>query len=268
MATKKRWHILSYVLIAYGLLTCVLYFVSDYFIFPVSSSSYKDARLGQIIKKLTTKDGKTITAVYLPNPKAYFTLLISQGNNTDLGAILPGLMAFHQQGFSIFAYDYHGYGTSEGVPSEKNTYKDIEAAYEYLIHHLNIPPSQIIIHGRSVGTGPSIELATHKPCGGVIIESSFLSAFRVYTHVPLFPIDKFANYRKIKKIRAPLLFIHGTEDEVIPLWHAEQLYQSANPPKEFFWVKGGLHNFHANMPEKTRKAYFEAITKFINGLRS
>jgi len=258
-----RWDILSYILIVYGLLTCVIYFVSDFAIFPAPSASYEDTRLGQMIKKLTTADGKIITAVYLPNPKASFTLLISHGNGEDLGNILPWLMAFYQHGFSVLGYDYHGYGTSGGFPSEKNTYRDIDAAYDYLIKTLNISPSQVIIFGRSLGSGPSIDLASHKPCGGVIIESGFLSAFRVFTYVPLFPVDKYANYLKIKKIHVPMLFIHGTQDEVIPFWHGDQLYQLANTPKEFFWVKGGLHN---NVPEKAGKAYFEVITKFTHSI--
>lgn len=266
-ACLMQWDIVIHILLGYGLLNCVIYYASDPILFPSAIASYEDDRLGQNIKKLTTKDGKTITAVYLPNPKAFFTLLISQGNNTDLGLILPGLKTFYQQGYSVFAYDYHGYGTSEGIPSEKNTYGDIEAAYEYLTHDLNISPSKIIIHGRSVGTGPSIELASHKPCAGIIVESGFLSAFRVYTHITLFPIDKYSNHLKIKKINAPVLFIHGTKDEMIPFWHAEKLYQLANAPKELFHIKDGLHNFHYNMTEEVKSAYFDAIKNFTNSLR-
>lgn len=259
-----RWDILSYILIVYGLLTVVIYFASDFAIFPIlNGASYDDIRLGQMLRKLKTSDGKTITAVYLPNPKAAFTVLISHGNGEDLGNILSWLMAIYKQGFSVLSYDYHGYGTSEGTPSEKNTYRDIDAAYDYLTRTENIEPSQIIVWGRSLGSGPTIELSSHKPCGGVIIESGFLSAFRVFTHIPLLLVDKYANYLKIKKIHVPILFIHGREDEVIPFWHGEQLYQLANPPKDFFWVKGGFHN---NLPEKAGNAYFEAIIKFSNSI--
>ena len=259
-------NILIYTFITYCIFTWAIYFISDFLLFPRTKASYKDSLLGDSIIKLTSLEGEKITAVYLPNPKAHFTLLISQGNNADLGISMPGLMKFNQQGFSVFAYDYRGYGTSEGKPSEKNTYRDIEAAYDYLTQVLNIPSNQIIIHGRSLGSGPSIDLASRKPCGGVIIESAFLSAFRVYTHVALFPVDKYNNYQKIKKIQAPILIIHGTKDKVIPFWHAEKLLQLANPPKTLFSIEGGAHNFHANMTEQARNSYFSAISKFTKSL--
>jgi fermentation-respiration switch protein FrsA (DUF1100 family) len=65
-----------------------------------------------------------------------------------------------------------------------------------------------------------------------------------------------------------MLFIHGTKDEQIPFWHAEKLYQLANAPKELFRIEGGLHNFHFNMTESVKAAYFEAIKKFTNSLCS
>lgn len=256
-----------YIIIAYSLLNALIFFISDFFIFQNTKSSYKDNSLGQEIIKLTTQDGKKITGLYLHNPKATFTLLISQGNATDLGDILPGLQDFYQLGFSIFAYDYHGFGTSEGNPTEKNTYQDIDAAYDYLTQVLNISPSKIIIFGRSLGTGPSIDLASRKPSAGVIIESGFLSAFRVFTQIPIFFFDKYTNYRKIKNIHSPILFIHGTQDEMIPLWHSEQLFQLANPPKKFYWINNASHNFYAVIPEAIRKEYFNTIKEFANSFK-
>jgi abhydrolase domain-containing protein 17 len=56
----------------------------------------------------------------------------------------------HRLGFSVFAYDYRGYGTSNGTPSEQNAYQDTDAAYIYLTQQLKIPPKQIIVYDRSV----------------------------------------------------------------------------------------------------------------------
>lgn len=73
-ACLMQWDILLYIVLGYGLLNCVIYYAADPILFPSSIASYEDERLGQNIKKLITKDGKKITAVYLPNPKAFFTL--------------------------------------------------------------------------------------------------------------------------------------------------------------------------------------------------
>jgi len=251
----------------YGLLTSVAHLVSDHILFQPPTASLHNGQIEQEVLKIKTKEGKKISAIYLPNPKATYTLLISQGNDTNLDLIMSGLEIFQQQGYSIFAYDYQGYGFSEGTASERNTYSDIEAAYNYLIQVLNISPSKIIIHGRSLGTGPSVDLASRKPSAGIIIESGFLSAFRVYTGIPLFPLDKYTNYLKIKKIKVPVLIVHGTADQVIPLWHAKKLYQLANHPKKYHFVDGGLHNFHAHMSEIEKNKYFNTINEFIHSIK-
>ena len=116
------------------LLLCALYiglflvglFLSDSMIFLPHPSSYQDSAE---ILKITTASGKNISAVYLPNPSAKFTLLVSHGNAEDLGDDKYWLDSFRHAGFSVFAYDYEGYGTSEGRPSEKACYEDAVAAY-------------------------------------------------------------------------------------------------------------------------------------------
>src|SRR6478735_2907859 len=140
------------------LLLCALYlgfllfalFLSDSMIFLPHPSSYKDSAE---ILKITTASGKKISAVYLPNPAAKFTLLVSHGNAEDLGDDRYWLDDLRHAGFSVFAYDYEGYGTSEGKPGEKAAYEDATAAYEFLAVDLKTPPDRIIIFGRSVGSG-------------------------------------------------------------------------------------------------------------------
>lgn len=256
-----KWNVLTQILIYYGLATCFIYFISDYFIFPVPKSSYQDKDLNII--KLKTQDEKTISAVYIKNPSATYTILFSHGNAEDLGDIYPYLERYAQHGFSIFAYDYHGYGTSTGKPSESNTYADINAAYRYLRDTLKISPEHIILHGRSLGSGPTLELASHQPVRGVILESPMVSAFQVMTIVPLFPIDKYRNNIKITSIRAPLLIIHGTKDRVIPVWHGRRLYEMANTSKTFFEVSRAGHN---DVLETAGAGYWAEILKFTQNL--
>ncbi|WP_333167543.1 alpha/beta hydrolase [Microcoleus sp. Pol12B4] len=183
-----------------------------------------------------------ISAVHFPNPQAKHTILYSHGNAEDLDGILWLLREIRDSGFAVFAYDYQGYGTSQEKHSEYNTYRDIEAAYNYLTPHLGVPAKQIILYGRSVGGGPAINLASRQKVGGLVVESSFVSAFRVLTRMSLLPFDKFVNIDKIGKVRSPVLMIHGKADEVVHFWHGEKLFAAAKQPKLNFWVDGAGHN--------------------------
>ena len=138
-------------------------FFSDSMIFLPHPSSYKDS---PEVLKITTASGKKISAIYLRNPAAKFTLLVSHGNAEDLGDDRNWLENLQHAGFSVFAYDYEGYGTSEGKPSEKASYEDEAAAYEFLAVDLKTAPENIIIFGRSVGTGPAAYIAARRPCAG------------------------------------------------------------------------------------------------------
>jgi fermentation-respiration switch protein FrsA (DUF1100 family) len=228
-------------LLAVGYLALVLVglFLSDRLIFQPRHSSYKDS--SEVIK-LKTVDGKTISAIFFPNQSAKFTILYSHGNAEDIGDLRPWLETLHASGFAVFAYDYHGYGTSEGVPSEKNVYADVDAAYDYLTNALHVPPGKIISFGRSVGNGASIDLAARRPVGGLVVQSGFTSAFVVLTRVPLVPFDRFRNVSKIKNVRCPVLVIHGRNDHVIPFRNGKRLFEAAPMAKESYWVEKAGHN--------------------------
>lgn len=240
----------------YGYLLWLGWFQSEQLIFLPRPASYQD---GDAIFKLTTADGLQISAVYLPNPEATYTLLYSHGNAEDLGDILPRLVGLQQGGFAVLAYDYRGYGTSEGIPSEAGAYKDIEAAYAYLVEQ-GIPPERILVYGRSVGGGPSVYLAAQKPVGGLILESTFVTAFRVLTRIPLLPFDRFDNLSRIAQINCPLLILHGTQDRLIPFWHAEALYQAARDPKRLVPIEGADHN---NLLQVAGERYLPILHQFV-----
>src|SRR5262249_58532580 len=105
---------------------------------------------------LTTADGARIPGVYLRNERADHTILYSHGNAEDLGLIARSLGRFRDLGFAVFAYDYRGYGTSQGKASENGTYRDIDAAYDHLTRVLGIPANRIIAYVRSAGGGPAL----------------------------------------------------------------------------------------------------------------
>jgi fermentation-respiration switch protein FrsA (DUF1100 family) len=206
-----------------------------------------------------------IAAIYLPNPNARYTLLYSHGNGEDIGDDLPFLEEFRRAGFAVLAYDYEGYGASEGRPSEKAVYRDVEAAYDYLVNVLRVPPQLVIAHGHSLGAAAAIHLASVRPVVGLIADAPFLSAFRVITRAQILPWDEFNNARTIRKVHCPVLVIQGRNDEVIPFWHGERIYELANQPKQKLWIEGAGHNdAMAIAPGK----YVAAMQEFARGLEN
>jgi fermentation-respiration switch protein FrsA (DUF1100 family) len=233
--------LLLFTVLAYVGLVLVAYFAADRLIFLPPASSYSDAQLP--VRLVSTTDGARIAVLHLPNPSSSFTLLYSHGNAEDLGHLAPLLQQLQGAGFAVLAYDYRGYGLSTGgPPSAEGAYRDIAAVYRHATEDLQIPASQIIVYGRSVGSGPAVDLAARQPVAALIIESGFTSTFRVVTRLPLLPFDRFSNLRTIREVRCPVLVIHGRQDEVIPFSHGEKLYAAAPEPKQFLWVQGAGHN--------------------------
>src|ERR1700739_1138972 len=252
---KRVLRVMALLLLAlYMGLFLFAYFLSDSMIFLPHPSSYHDSAE---ILKITTAGGKKISAVYLPHPTAKFTLLVSHGNAEDLGDDKYWLDSLRHAGFSVFSYEYEGYGPSEGKSTERSCYEDVAGAYEFLAVDLKTPPDRIIIFGRSVGSGPAAYIAAKRPSAGVVLQSPFLSAFRVLTRIPLLPFDKFPNYKYVRHIHSPILIMHSRADSVVPFWHGEKLFDLANHPKQSFWATNADHN-----DMDLAKGYLEAIQSF------
>ncbi|KAG6633719.1 uncharacterized protein LOC122290170 isoform X3 [Carya illinoinensis] len=142
-----------------------------------------------------------------------------------------------------FIYDYSGYGASAGKPSESNTYADIEAVYQCLETEYGVSQEDLILYGQSVGSGPTLHLAAKLPrLRAVVLHSAILSGLRVLCHVKFtFCFDIYKNINKIKKVKCPVLVIHGTEDDVVNVLHGNGLWKMAREPYEPLWIKGGGH---------------------------
>lgn len=247
------------VCVVLGLLIIAIFF-AERAIFKPQSSSYKDT--AEIIK-LKTRDGNEISAKFEENPHASYTILFSHGNAEDIGMIEPFVWRLRDLGFSVLTYDYPGYGTSSGSPTEENAYAAIDAAYDYLITEKRMDARRIILHGRSLGGGVAVDLASRRPAAGLILESTFTSAFRVVTRYKTLPFDKFENIKKIGNVNYPVLVIHGTDDWTIPKYHGRRLFETANEPKRALWVVGAGHN---NVVYRDEKLYLETIKDFVQAL--
>ncbi|CAL5432246.1 unnamed protein product [Camellia sinensis] len=193
---------------------------------------------------LDTKKGNKIVAFYLRNPCARLTLLYSHGNAADLGQLYDLFVQLKANlRVNLIGYDYSGYGASSGEPSESNTYADIDAVYECLETEYGISQEDLILYGQSVGSGPTLYLAAKLPrLRGVVLHSAILSGLRVVCHVKFtFCFDIYKNVNKIRKVKCPVLVIHGTEDEIVNWFHGNGLWKMARDPYEPLWIKGGGH---------------------------
>jgi abhydrolase domain-containing protein 17 len=245
------------IFIGYAALTILVSLIAPNMMYAPPKSTYKPTQNTLV---LSTADGVKIAANHYPNPSAHYTILYCNGNAADLGVIKPLMAYFNTKGFAVFAYDYHGYGLSGGVPSESATYLDAEAAYDYLHNTLKIPADRIIVYGKSLGAGVALQLALSRNVAGLVMESPFLSAYRTYTQFPLIFFDKYRNAKKITKLSCPLLVIHGKKDRVIPFWQGKKLYQMATVPKTKLWVETAGHN---NVMSVAQNEYWHAWKQLI-----
>jgi hypothetical protein len=228
------------VVVVYVAFAALAWLMADRMMFLPPRPSY---RAGQLPIVMMPVDGDSLATLQLPNPRAAVTVLVAHGNAEDLGQLAPFLEELRRAGFAVIAFDYRGYGMSTGgPPSVAGATRDMAAVYHHAVTTLKVPPSRLVLYGRSVGSGPATDLAARVPIGGLVLESAFVSAFRVLTKVSLLPFDRFHNLRHIRRVRAPVLVIHGTADEVIPVSHGRRLYEAAVGPKVALWIEGAHHN--------------------------
>lgn len=250
-------------LFIYILMSLIIFLIAPLMIFlPPKPSTYQAQ---PDIFQLKTKDNQHIAAYFLPPKAGQYVILYSHGNAIDLGPLIAFLKLYHAEGYGVLGYDYRGYGLSDGHTSEHRTYLDIQAAYDFLVKEKKIAPERILLLGQSVGSGPTLDLASRHPVGGVILESPFLSAFRVVTWVPIFPVDRYVNTDKVQSIHCPLLIIHGQQDDVIPHWHGFRLYKMALFPKYFISVENAGHN---DLLARLGPKYWYYLKEFTARLRA
>ncbi len=211
--------------------------------------------------RLNGDSPKALAAVWLPNQQATKAILYFHGNAEDIANGPHIFRGLHDAGFSVLAVDYPGFGMSDGTPTEGSIYASAEAAYAQLTETFNIAPSNIVVLGLSIGSGPACYLAEkHKDVGGLVIQSGFTSAVRVVTRIRILPVDPFPNLARIGKIKCPKLFLHGNQDEVIPYQHGLALFSAASEPKRMITVDGAGHN---DLPYRMGMAkYFDTIRDF------
>ena len=171
-------------------------------------------------------------------------------------------------GVNILAFDWRGFGTSSGEPTEQGLYDDATAAYHYLRDMLGVPPEKIVIFGHSLGTAPAIELATRVPAAGLVLEGGPSSVrergAELYPWLPVRYVARieFNSLGRIGAVKMPILFMHARDDARIPIAHGRRLFDAATARKEFVELGGAHHDAF----KRDSANYFGAYRKFLWGL--
>lgn len=182
-------------------------------------------------------------------------VLFSHGNAEDMGQTRAFTQFIADElGVNVLSYDYVGYGlSSRGCTSEGNMNEAIEAVYQYAVYDLAIPEKDIVLMGRSIGTAPTVFLASRRHCDarGTILISPLASGVRTLARPRCgAALQKMLDgvfcpsIQYIEKVRAPVCIIHGAKDSVVPVHNAEELHAAV--PLQWrqpaLYVPGAGHN--------------------------
>jgi len=238
------------IVILYFLVVVLLYIFQTRLIFyPGKLSKDFKFKLGDNDREvfLETSDHEAIHALFFGGARAE-VILYFHGNAGDLGGWQFVAEDFTAHGYNVLIIDYRGYGKSAGTISENGFYRDAEAAYTFLVQEKGFSPQDIIIYGRSIGTGVAVDLASKHKTRGLILESPYSSLKKLANEkLPLlFPSlylrFHFNNIQKIKKVECPVILIHGGKDTLIPAAHSERLFKKITGEKKMILIPEGSHN--------------------------
>jgi fermentation-respiration switch protein FrsA (DUF1100 family) len=200
-------------------------------------------------------------------PKAEAPVLVwFHGNAGNISHRLENIQLLHDLvGVQVFIFDYREYGRSQGRISREGTFADAAAAYRFVAETRKVPAGDIIFFGRSLGTALATDLAVKHPCRGLILESAFTNSSDMAKMLAPFLFDwrprvPYDNLGKIAKVKAPVLIIHGEDDEIIPVEMGRRVFAAANPPKDLYIIPGAHHN---DTYVVGGEAYFQRLKGFI-----
>jgi fermentation-respiration switch protein FrsA (DUF1100 family) len=218
-------------------------------------------------------DGTRLTAWVVPPAGTDTTglwVLINHGNAGNI--TLPQRQDFYarlrQLGVGILAYDYRSFGASESRPlTESGLYSDAQGAYDYLRKVRGIPANRIVIFGHSLGSGVAVQLATHVEAAGLIVEGAYTGVDLVAAErYPLLPVraimaNHFDSIDRIDSVSMPKLFLHASDDRVIPFAQGRALAAKAKEPKQFVELTGGHEDAYRLDPR-----YLQSFGTFVRQL--
>jgi len=240
----------------------------NFVFFPEKAHAFSPHQWGLNVEDVffDTEDGLKLHAWHVPGPDDAPMVLWFHGNAGNIADRVENAKLLADRGLALFMVDYRGYGKSEGTPSENGIYIDGEASYDHLTREAGVAPENLIIFGRSLGSCFATYVAAKKPCAGVILESAFTDmADMARMGFLMLPgvgklMTKFNSLGRVDKILAPILFIHGDQDEIVPYALGRKMFDAARSEKNFYTIPGAHHNdtYHFGGTE-----YFDKFETFV-----
>ena len=226
---------------------------------------------GAVKVEFSAADGVRLRGWFLKakSPPNGITVLVLHGNFGILPDYMPGAQSLRQRGFNILLFNYRGFGLSDGTTLGEATIDlDAAAAQHYLTKERGIDPLSIVFLGVSLGGAVAAHLATWSPCRTVVLISASASAKRQAQldrpWIPEFVLDHlsspFDTVDRVGRAKCPVLVIHGADDYLVPLAHAQEVYDAARPPKRFIVVPVATHGL--GDPESL-SSYLDAPASFV-----
>jgi fermentation-respiration switch protein FrsA (DUF1100 family) len=222
--------------------------------------------------EIPTGDGERLHGWWIPAAGAAARrrghVLHFHGNAGNISHRLAEAAALAGAGFDVLLFDYRGYGRSTGQPHEAGLYHDARAARAALAGRLGGDPKRLLYVGESLGGAVALALAVEQPPGGLVLQSTFTSVRELARlHYPLVPPflvpDAYPSLRRIERLLAPLLVIHGEMDAIAPFAHGRALFEAAPEPKQFHPVTGAGHN---DLLAVMGRSYAEVIGRWADDL--
>lgn len=215
-----------------------------------------------------TPDGEMLFGWYCRAEKPIASAVFCHGNTGNLTTVAELIPYLLEAGYNVLFFDYRGFGRSTGYASIGGVVADGVTAAR---HHEKIRPKNLpsVLYGYSLGGAVAAQVIRHHPFDGLILHSTFTSlpdiARVTWPRLPLhfFAGDFFNTIAVMKKIRVPVLILHGTADEVVPCWMAHALYDACKAPKRIYTVAGGLHK---DIYVRDAGTLMRTITEFIHEL--
>jgi uncharacterized protein len=173
-------------------------------------------------------------------------VLYFHGNRKNISWYAPYASNFTSRGFEVWMIDYPGFGKSTGVFTEERLYD--YALQMYRLARKRFKPSQIVIYGKSMGTGIAAQLAAVRDCKYLFLETPYYSMTSLISHyLPIYPVNDMIHYhfptnQFLARVTAPVIIFQGSEDGLIPYSNARQLKPLLKAGDEFVTIDKGGHN--------------------------
>jgi len=211
--------------------------------------------------------GPRLHAWFVPHAAPRAVVLFAHGNGGNLSHRADLLRVLHDRlKVSTLAFDYRGYGRSEGKPSEQGVMDDARSAAAWLVERTGVRQTDLILYGESLGGAVVVDLAAAKGARALVLENTFSNltdtAAHHYPWLKSLIRSRFDSTAKIKAYHGPLLQFHGDADTIIPIELGRRLFAAANEPKEFVMIKGADHN------DPRRPEFYAALDLFLSRLNS